>query len=80
MVTNDDEEFGNDSPVMLYIRDQVGSYTRPLIELKGFQRVSLGPGQSKTVSFDINSDMLGFWTMDNVHKAEPGSFKVWIGT
>ncbi|CAM6005746.1 unnamed protein product [Sphagnum balticum] len=38
LVTNEDEEFSSDSPVMLYIRDKVGSYTRPLIELKGFQR------------------------------------------
>lgn len=79
-VTNDDDEFTSDSPLMLYIRDKVGSYTRPLIELKGFQRVKLLPGEGKTVSFQITSDMLRFWTMDNEYKAEPGTFDVWICT
>lgn len=80
IVSNESEEFTSDSPVMLYICDKVGSYTRPLMELKGFQRVPLEPGESTMISFKITADMLAFWTMDKAHKAEPGKFDVWIGS
>lgn len=68
-----------DEIVMLFVRDLVGSYTRPIKELKDFTRVTLNPGQSTNVTFVINSDKLKFWTMDKVEKAEPGKFNVWIG-
>ncbi len=68
-----------DETVFLFIRDLVGSYTRPVKELKDFDRVTLAGGQSTTVSFTINSDMLRFWTRDKEFKAEPGKFNVWIG-
>jgi beta-glucosidase len=68
-----------DEIVFLFIRDLVGSYTRPVKELKDFERVTLAAGQSTTVSFTINSDMLSFWTRDKEYKAEAGKFNVWIG-
>ena len=68
-----------DEIVFLFIRDLVGSYTRPVKELKDFERVTLAAGESTTVSFTINSDMLSFWTRDKEYKAEAGKFNVWIG-
>jgi beta-glucosidase len=47
--------------------------------LKDFDRITLAGGQSTTVSFAINSDMLRFWTRDKEFKAEAGKFNVWIG-
>lgn len=58
-----------DEIVFLFIRDLVGSFTRPVKELKDFDRVTLGAGESTTVSFTINSDMLRFWTRDKEFKA-----------
>jgi beta-glucosidase len=58
-----------DEIVFLFIRDLFGSFTRPVKELKDFDRVTLGVGESTTVSFTINSDMLRFWTRDKEFKA-----------
>ena len=68
-----------DEIVMLFIRDLVGSFTRPVKQLKDFTRVSLNPGQSTNVTFVLSTDKLKFWTMDKEIKAEPGKFTVWIG-
>jgi beta-glucosidase len=65
--------------VQLYVRDLVGSVTRPVRELKGFQRVNLYPGESRTVEFELHSDELGFFGRDNRPVVEPGEFHVWIG-
>ncbi|SEK27159.1 beta-glucosidase [Butyrivibrio sp. ob235] len=65
--------------VQLYIRDMVGSRVRPIKELKGFRKVSLLPGESKEISFDISEDMLRFWTIENKNDSEPGDFKVFVG-
>ena len=65
--------------VQLYIRDLVGSITRPVKELKGFQKISLKPGESKTVSFTIGINELKFYNNDLKWVAEPGDFKVFIG-
>jgi beta-glucosidase len=65
--------------VQLYIRDLFGSVTRPVKELKGFQRVTLKPGESKTVSFVLKAQECGFSGLDNTYVVEPGDFKVWIG-
>lgn len=65
--------------VQLYIRDMVGSITRPVKELKGFQKVSLKPGESKTISFKLSSDDLRFYNSDLKYAAEPGDFKLFIG-
>jgi beta-glucosidase len=66
--------------VQLYIRDLVGSITRPVKELKGFEKISLKSGESKVVSFSIGENDLAFWGADNKFKAEPGDFKLWVGT
>lgn len=66
--------------VQMYIRDMVGSVTRPVKELKGFEKISLTPGESKQVSFTISTDDLKFYTRDMSFKAEPGDFKVFVGT
>lgn len=65
--------------VQLYIRDMVGSVARPVKELKGFQKISLQPGESKTVSFTIGINDLKFYNSDLKFVAEPGDFKMFIG-
>jgi beta-glucosidase len=65
--------------VQLYTRDLVGSVTRPVKELKGFQKIWLKAGESKTVSFTISANDLKFYNSDLKYVAEPGDFKVFIG-
>lgn len=65
--------------VQLYIRDLVGSVTRPVKELKGFQKIALMPGESKNISFTISVNDLKFFNGDLKFVAEPGDFKVFIG-
>jgi len=62
----------------MYIADPVASVSRPVKELKGFQRVALKPGESRRVEFTITRRDLQFWSQ-NRWIAEPGEFKVWIG-
>jgi len=66
--------------VQLYIRDLVGSITRPVKELKGFQKISLKSGESRQVSFVISVNDLKFYNSDLKWVAEPGDFKLMIGT
>ena len=66
--------------VQLYIRDMVGSIARPVQELKGFERISLKPGESRTVNFTINADLLKFYNKDLQYVCEPGDFEVMVGT
>jgi beta-glucosidase len=66
--------------VQLYVRDLVGSVTRPVRELKGFQRVELSPGQSKDVAFTLRASDLAFFTASGKWEAEPGAFKVFVGS
>ena len=63
----------------LYVRDLVGSLTRPVKELKGFQRVELGPGESREVTFTLKAADLAFHTAAGTWQAEPGAFKVFVG-
>jgi beta-glucosidase len=65
--------------VQLYVRDLVGSVTRPVKELKGFRRVRLQPGECMTVAFEIRCDDLAFYGRDNTRVVEPGQFHAWIG-
>ena len=65
--------------VQLYIRDLVGSIARPVQELKGFERITLKPGESRTVSFKINADLLKFYDKDLNYVCEPGDFEVMVG-
>ena len=65
--------------VQLYIRDDFGSVTRPVKELRGFEKISLEPGETKTVSFVINpSEHLAMYDINMNRVVETGSFKVWI--
>lgn len=68
-----------DEIVQLYIRDVVGSSSRPVKELKGFKRIHLKAGESETVDFDITDDLLKFYNFDLEYVAEPGEFNVMIG-
>ena len=68
-----------DEVVQLYIRDLVGNVTRPIRELKGFKRVHLEPGESKSVSFELDTDDLAFHNRKMERVTEPGDFHVWIG-
>jgi beta-glucosidase len=65
--------------VQLYVRDLVGSVTRPVKELKGFQKLELAPGQSREVSFTLKAADLAFYTAAGKWEAEPGSFRVFVG-
>ena len=66
--------------VQLYIRDMVGSIARPVQELKGFERITLKPGESRQVSFTINAELLKFYDKDLNYVCEPGDFDVMVGT
>lgn len=65
--------------VQLYIRDQVASVTRPVKELKGFKRVTLNPGETKTVSFNIDPALLSFYNIRMHYGVEPGIFTLMTG-
>lgn len=64
--------------VQLYIRDLVGSIARPVRELKGFRKIALKAGESRSVEFTLTTDDLAFFGRDLNKKAEPGDFKLWI--
>ncbi|MEH6549879.1 MAG: glycoside hydrolase family 3 N-terminal domain-containing protein [Pseudomonadales bacterium] len=66
--------------VQLYIRDEYSQVSRPVKELKGFQRVSLAPGESREVNFDITSEMLAYYNLDMKKIVEPGAFQIMIGS
>jgi beta-glucosidase len=68
-----------DEVVQLYVRDEVSSVTRPVKELKGFRRVTLAPGETKTVSFELDSRALQFWNADMHRVVEPGTFSIMVG-
>jgi beta-glucosidase len=68
-----------DEVVQLYIRDTVATMTRPVKELKGFQRVTLVPGEKKHLQFTLTSEHLGFWNREMRFVVEPGEFKVMVG-
>lgn len=78
-VTNTGSRAGEET-VQLYVRDLVGSVTRPVKELKGFQKLNLQPGERQKVSFTLSSDDLKFYTQDMSFKAEAGAFKVFVGS
>jgi len=65
--------------VQLYIRDKVGSTTRPVKELKGFQKIELKAGETKTISFNITPEDLKFYNYDLKYDWEPGEFVIMIG-
>ncbi|MCL1933373.1 MAG: beta-glucosidase BglX [Candidatus Azobacteroides sp.] len=77
-VTNTGKRDGTEV-VQLYIRDLVGSVTRPVKELKGFEKIFLKAGESKTVQFKITPDLLKFYDYDLQYVCEPGDFEVMVG-
>lgn len=78
-VTNSGQ-FDGKEVVQLYIRDLVGSVTRPVKELKGFQKVMIKKGETKKVTFEITIDDLKFYNSELQWVAEPGTFEVFVGT
>jgi beta-glucosidase len=78
-VTNTGNRAG-DEIVQLYIRDLVSSVTRPVMELKDFKRVTLAPGENKTVNFTITPDKLSFLDLNMNRVVEPGGFDIMVGT
>jgi beta-glucosidase len=68
-----------DEVVQLYIRDLAASVTRPVKELKGFQRITLRGGEKRRVEFTLTPEHLGFWNRENRFVVEPGMFKVMVG-
>ena len=77
-VTNTGKVAGKEV-VQMYLQDVVGSTTRPLRELKGFEKISLEPGESKTVTFEITPELMSHYNSDLEFVAEPGEFIVSIG-
>ncbi|HEX9971978.1 MAG TPA: glycoside hydrolase family 3 C-terminal domain-containing protein, partial [bacterium] len=68
-----------DEVVQLYVQDVVASLTRPVKELKRFQRITLQPNEKRRVDFELNADELGFYNQNKEYVVEPGLFKIWIG-
>ena len=72
-------DYDADEIAQLYIRDLVGSVSRPVKELKGFERISLKKGETKTVTFTLTPDDLKFYNQELEYKYEPGEFEVMVG-
>ena len=77
-VTNTGGRAG-DEVVQLYLRDDHASVTRPVMELRGFEKVELAPGESRTVSFSLGPEELSFWDQRMERVVEPGTFTVFVG-
>ena len=77
-VTNAGSRAG-DEVVQLYVRDEVSSVTRPVKELKGFERVPINAGETRTVSFQIGPESLRFYNREMKRVVEPGTFKIMVG-
>jgi beta-glucosidase len=78
MVTNRSRRDG-DEIVQIYVRDEVASVTRPIMELKAFRRVSVPAGKSVPVDFSVPARDLGFWTPNGAYVVEPGAFLLMAG-
>ncbi|HSE36083.1 MAG TPA: fibronectin type III-like domain-contianing protein, partial [Blastocatellia bacterium] len=82
-VTADVENTGKrvgDEVVQLYVRDVAASIARPVKELKGFQRITLQPGQKRSVEFVLGAEHLGFYNHEMKFVVEPGEFRVMVGS
>lgn len=77
-VTNTGKMAGEEV-VQLYLKDLVATVTRPVRELRGFEKIMLAPGESKTVSFPLSANDLAFYNQKMEFKAEPGQFEVFVG-
>jgi beta-glucosidase len=65
--------------VQMYIRDCVSSVTRPVKELKGFQKITLQPGETQTVALEITPESLAFYDINMKYTVEPGEFEIMVG-
>lgn len=72
-------ELAGDEVVQLYIRDVKADISRPVKELKGFEKISLNKGEAKTVRFTLTTEDLSYWNHNNEFKADPGRFEVFVG-
>jgi beta-glucosidase len=77
-ITNTGSRAGEEV-VQLYTRDPQASVTRPVKELKGFKRVALEPGQTKTVTFTLSTNLFGFYNQEMDYVVEPGVIEVMVG-
>jgi beta-glucosidase len=77
-LTNTGARTGKEA-VQMYLRDRVASVSRPVKELKGFELVELAPGESKTISFTVDEQLLRFYNAEGKWAAEPGRFDVMVG-
>ncbi|MED5738305.1 fibronectin type III-like domain-contianing protein, partial [Enterobacter ludwigii] len=76
--TNSGERSGSEV-VQVYVRDNVATQVRPLQELKAFQRVTLSPGETATLTFTLHVEMFNFTRSDGKRIVEPGEFEMQIG-
>ena len=72
-------KYAGEEVVQLYVRDEVASITRPIKELKGFEKIKLNPGESKTVTFDVKDEQLGFYNNQMKYVVEKGDFTFMVG-
>ncbi len=77
-VTNSGKVMG-DEIVQLYINDKIASVTRPVLELKGFERISIGAGETKTVKFKVDPSRMSFWDYNMKYTQEAGEFEIKVG-
>jgi beta-glucosidase len=68
-----------DETVQLYVRDEISSVTRPVKELRAFQRVTLDPGEAKTVTFTLGPESFQMWNANMQRVVEPGTFRIMAG-
>ena len=78
-VTNSGK-YDADEVVQLYIRDKVAKLVRPVRELRGFQKVHIKAGESKTIEFTLTENDLAYWNADMIRRVEAGEFQVWVST
>ena len=77
-VRNDGDMAGKET-VQLYMRDMIASVVRPVQQLIAYEKITLAPGEEKTVIFSVTEEMLRFWNADMQHVSEPGDFKLMVG-
>ena len=72
-------DFEGTEIVQLYVQDKVGSVTRPIKELKRFDRITLSPGEKQNINFSLPVKELAFWNLDMEKVVEPGDFVLMVG-
>ncbi len=79
VVVENTGKYTGEEVVQLYMRDMTASITRPVKELKGFQKIKLAPGAKQTVVFELKASDLAFWKNDHTFGTEPGKFLIYLG-